>query len=422
MRRQPWFALALAALFGVSLASEAAAQARPQTVSVVPSLGAKLFVPNEVVIEVSGAPSPSEVDALARRHRLTRIESQYYRLTNSTMFRWRIPDSRSVEEVVRILSADANIKSAQPNYVFRIQQAAGAAALRIDPAQYTLAKLRIPQAHTLTKGQNVLVAVINSGVDVTHPELSGVIAGTFAAFDPLEKPHSHGTAIAGAIAAQARLRLMGCAPAVRILAVKAFREADFGAEGTSFNIFKGLEYAVAHGAQVINMSFAGPRDPLLERSIAAAHDKGIVLVAAVGNAGPNSAPLYPAADPRVIAVTATDATDKLFAAAVRGSHVAVAAPGVDIALLAPEGGFQFSSGTSFAAAHVTAVIALMLERNPRLKPAAVRQLLLATARPLSIKGRDELFGAGLVDAFQALSAIQRTRSIQRDDALVAAGR
>ena len=85
MRRQPWFVLALAALFGISIASDASAQARPQTVSALP--GARIFVPNEVVIEVSGAPTTDAVDALARRHRLTRIESQYYRLTNSTMFR-----------------------------------------------------------------------------------------------------------------------------------------------------------------------------------------------------------------------------------------------------------------------------------------------------------------------------------------------
>src|SRR5262249_50442844 len=282
-------------------------------------------------------------------------------------------------DVVRTLSGDARIKSAQPNYIFRIQQAAVAA--KGDPAQYALAKLRIPQAHTLTKGENVLVAVIDSGVDVTHPDLNGVIAGTFALFDPLGQPHSHGTAIAGVIAAQARLRLMGCAPAVRILAIKAFGEAVSGAEGTGLNIRKGIEYAVERGAKVINMSFAGPRDPQLESAIAAAHEKGIVLVGAVGNAGPNSPALFPASDPRVIAVTATDATDKLFAAAVRGTHIAVAAPGVDIALLAPGGGFQFASGTSFAAAHVSAIVALLLERNPQLTPGAVRQLLLSTARP-----------------------------------------
>src|SRR5215510_10664806 len=109
MRRQSWFVLTVAALFGVTLA-HASAQAQTRSLT-VPPLGSRLFVPNEVVIEVNGAPSTSEVDALARRHRLTRIESQYYRLTNSTMFRWPIPVGRSVEEVVRTLSADANIKS-----------------------------------------------------------------------------------------------------------------------------------------------------------------------------------------------------------------------------------------------------------------------------------------------------------------------
>src|SRR5262245_15147940 len=126
MRRRTWLVLTVAALIGVTLAAEASAQAQTRSLS-VPPLGSRLFVPNEVVIEVNGAPSTSEVDALARRHRLTRIESQYYRLTNSTMFRWRIPDGRSVEEVVRTLSADASIKSAQPNYVVRIQQDAQSA-------------------------------------------------------------------------------------------------------------------------------------------------------------------------------------------------------------------------------------------------------------------------------------------------------
>src|SRR5262245_32023164 len=137
VRRQSWFILTVAALFGVTLAAQASAQAQTRSLT-VPPLGARLFVPNEVVIEVNGAHSTSDVDALARRHRLTRIESQYYRLTNSTMFRWRIPDGRSVEEVVRTLSADASIKSAQPNYVFRIQQAGQSVVAKGDPAQYTL--------------------------------------------------------------------------------------------------------------------------------------------------------------------------------------------------------------------------------------------------------------------------------------------
>ena len=170
-------------------------------------------------------------------------------------------------------------------------------------------------------------------------------------------------------------------------------------------ILKGLDYAAAHGAQIVNMSFAGPKDALIERGIAAAAAKGIVMVAAAGNAGPKSPPLYPAANPNVIAVSATDAQDKLFAASNRGSYIAVAAPGVDIFLPAPDEKYQMTSGTSFSAAYISGLAALMLERNPALKPEEVRAILMKTARDLGAPGRDDLFGAGEADAFAAVSAV-----------------
>ena len=127
------------------------------------------------------------------------------------------------------------------------------------------------------------------------------------------RPHQHGTGIAGAIAANARL--LGAAPAARILAIRAFGAYGASAEATSFAILKGVEYAATHGARVINMSFAGPTDPALARHLAGARQRGIVLIAASGNLGPASGPQYPAADPNVIAVSATDAKDKIFKAA-----------------------------------------------------------------------------------------------------------
>src|SRR5690606_30200231 len=111
-------------------------------------------------------------------------------------------------------------------------------------------------------------------------------------------PHAHGTSIAGVIVAQAKLT--GVAPNARILSVRAFDPASGSAEGTTFNILKGLEWAVQKGARVINMSFAGPQDPILARMMAAAGKRGIVLIAAAGNAGPKSPPLFPASDPNVI--------------------------------------------------------------------------------------------------------------------------
>jgi subtilisin family serine protease len=156
---------------------------------------------------------------------------------------------------------------------------------------------------------------------------------------------------------------------------------------------------------VINMSFAGPRDPALARQIAAARKQGIVLVAAAGNAGPRAPALYPAADPNVIAVTATDADDKLFQAANRGKHIAVAAPGVDLLLPAPAGTYQVTSGTSFAAAEVSGIVALMLERKADIGTDGARKALTATAQDLGPKGVDTQFGAGLVDAYRAIVSL-----------------
>ncbi len=121
-------------------------------------------------------------------------------------------------------------RTVQPNfrYVLQDQKAVPSEG---DPAQYALAQLRLPQAHTLAHGMNVTIAVIDSGIDANHPELANSIADTFDALGSKEGPHVHGTGIAGAIAAHAKL--MGSAPEVRILAIRAFGAASGGAESTS---------------------------------------------------------------------------------------------------------------------------------------------------------------------------------------------
>jgi len=362
-------------------------------------------VPDEVVLELAAGISQPAAVAVARRHRLVRLEALNFRLGGTTLVRWRIPDRRAVPTVVRALEADGTVLSAQPNYLASLQQEAGAHAPSLgDPAQYAVAKLQLPQAHALARGDKVLIAVVDSGIDVTHPELAGMIVDQFDAIGTGDKVHPHGTGIAGAIVAHARL--MGTAPAAQILAARAFGTKRETSDGTSFNILKALDWSVARGARIINMSFAGPRDPAVLRSLAAAHAQGVVLVAAAGNAGPKSPPLYPAADPDVIAVTATDQNDKLFQAANQGKHIAVAAPGVDIFLPAPEGTYQMISGTSFAAAEVSGTVALLLERRPDLDPEGVRKALMTTAHDLGPNGVDPQFGAGLVDAYQAVLSVE----------------
>jgi hypothetical protein len=364
-------------------------------------------IANEIVAEIDSSLSVAQADELARRHRLVRIGSQNFSLIGATIGLFRITDRRSFEIVSRELATDG-FRSVQRNLRYVVQDQK-TELTEGDPAQYAVAKLRLPLAHTLAHGANVTIAVIDSGIDLKHPEFANAIASSFDALGSREGSHLHGTGIAGAIVAQARL--MGSAPAARILAIRAFGAAPNGAESTSFVVLKALDYAAAHGAQIVNMSFAGPKDALIERGIAAAVAKGIVMVAAAGNAGPKSPPLYPAANTNVIAVSATDAQDKLFTASNRGSYIAIAAPGVDIFLPAPDDKYQMTSGTSFSAAYVSGLAALMLERNPALKPGEVRAILMKTARDIGAPGRDDLFGAGEADAYAAVSAVSAAPAV-----------
>ena len=359
-------------------------------------------IAGQLVAEIDGSLSDAQADELARRHGLVRLESRNFPLVGATIGLFRITDRRTVDAVSRELGTEASVRSVQPNFRYLLQDQKPALT-EGDPAQYALSKLRLPAAHLLARGANVTIAVIDSGVDVKHPELANAIASSFDALGSKEGPHTHGTGVAGAIVSHARL--MGSAPAARILAIRAFGVAQNGAESTSFVVLKGLDYAAAHGAQIVNMSFAGPKDALIERGIAALAAKGILMVAAAGNAGPKSPPLYPAANASVIAVSATDAEDRLFPASNRGSYIAVAAPGVDIFLPAPDGKYQITSGTSFSAAYISGLAALMLERNPALQPDELRAILMKTARDLGAPGRDDLFGAGEADAFAAVSAV-----------------
>lgn len=360
-------------------------------------------VANEFVAEIDGGLSVTEADALARRHGLTRISSETFPLIGATFGLFRITDGSAYETVRREFAGDVSVRSLQPNFRYLLQDQKSTPPSEGDPAQYALTKLRLPQAHALAHGANVTVAVIDSGIDTKHPELANSIADNFDALGSAEGPHVHGTGIAGAIVAHAKL--MGSAPEARIIAIRAFGGTTAGAESSSYIILRSLNYAAEHGAQIVNMSFAGPKDAVIERAIAATAARGLVMVAAAGNAGAKSPPLYPAANPNVIAVSATDQQDKLFPASNRGNYIAVAAPGVDIFLPAPDGKYQMTSGTSFSAAYVSGVAALLLERNYALKPEALRMTLAKTARDLGSPGRDDLFGDGEADAFAAVMAV-----------------
>lgn len=375
-------------------------------VSGVPAAGENRYVPDEIVATVPVTIAPRTLATIERRHRLSRVETHRSALASATLLRWRIADGRGVPAAIRALEREGAVSGVQPNYVYTLQQdGEGAQKGASAPVpQYALDKLNLPQAHERVRGDGVRVAVIDTGVDVSHPALQGAVVAQFNAAASPADVHNHGTGIAGLIAA--RGGFTGSAPAAQILAVRAFDPDSTSAQATTFAILKGLDWSVEQQARIINMSFAGPADPAMTRALLAASRKGVILVAAAGNAGAQSPPLYPAADPNVIAVTATGAEDTIFSRANQGRYVTVAAPGVDVVAPATAGGYQVSSGTSLSAAEVSGVVALLLQRRANLRADAVRTVLTTTARDLGSPGRDDVYGAGLVDAYQAVMSLE----------------
>lgn len=370
----------------------------------IPPQGETRFVANELVLEFAPGATAQMRNTLANTLQLTELETQRFELTGRTLSRWRIDSTRSVSATLSaIVRNHPGVSGGWANMVY-VGAQTQAPAVQSPPAtassaQYVVNKLHLLEAHRITSGDDVLVAVIDSKIDTKHPDLTGVVADEYDVVGSPAIAHSHGTAMAGAIAA--RSKLTGVAPKVKLLAVRAFSGTGESAESTTFNILKSVDWAASKNARIINMSFAGPPDDLLREMLAKANARGIVLIAAVGNAGPRSPPLYPAADAGVIGVTATDVDDKLMPQANRGPQVAVAAPGVEILAVAPDGKYQVTSGTSIAAAHASGVAALLLASKPNLTPAQVRASLTRAAT--RIPGKRNEIGAGVVDALAVIN-------------------
>ena len=380
----------------------------------VPPVTETRYVDTEMVCQWGADMSPQAIEEVARRHNLTIVATQRSALTGATLVQFRIGGNRATRDVVRAMEAERILS--QPNYIYLLGQAAApepAAAksgASNDSQQYVANKLRLAEVHKIATGKGVTVAVIDSEIDRAHPELARSIAERFDAVGKPDEPHLHGTGMAGAIVSQDRL--IGVAPGARTLAVHAFSTGatQQSPQATTQSIVAGIEWALSKGARIINMSFAGPQDPFLAQHLKKASEKGAILIAAVGNAGPKSPPLYPAADPRVIGVTATDENDQLYQGSVLGAQVAVAAPGVDVMVPAPSGAYQLTTGTSVAAAHVSGVAALLLEKHPEADAQLILEVLTASATRLGTNKRDDKVGWGLIDPLAALNELDARMS------------
>jgi hypothetical protein len=366
----------------------------------MPPLGETGFSPNEVVLQFASGTTPDQVAAIARRFGLTLEARQSTDMLGRAIYLFRITNGHSVRQIIRAVEVARVNAAVQPNYTYRPTQDQREPNADLgDPAQYIVNKLHLAGAHQISDGDDVVIAVIDTEIDFNQPNLAGSITDRYDAGCGATSPDLHGTGMAGAIAAHGQL--LGVAPNAKIIAICAFGGTS-QPQSNSIKIIKALDYAVQHGARIVNMSFAGARDPALSQALQIAREKGILLIAAAGNAGPKSPPLYPGADPSVMAVTATDENDHLFNGANQGEYVAIASPGVNVLVPAPDEALQLTTGTSVAAANVSGVAALLIARNPSLKPEQIREILVRTAKALGPTAMNPQFGAGLVDPLKAL--------------------
>ena len=241
-------------------------------------------------------------------------------------------------------------------------------------------------------GLTLRIGIIDSSIDRRHNSFANASITTRRFVDNDSPPNAHGTAIASIIASNDP-QALGLAPTAQIYAAEVFDHNEQQGEfASTVSLIKALSWLMTQDVSVINISLAGPPNRLLETALTRVREKGVLAIAAAGNGGPMAQPMYPAAYPEVVAVTATDDRGRAFRLANRGEYVDIAAPGVNIRHAQAGGGFAASSGTSYAVPFVTVAAARLLQSTA--EPALMLDALYASARDIGAPGRDQIYGYG----------------------------
>ncbi len=350
-----------------------------------------------------GGTYDARVGGSARRRIAEAIASQYsLTITND----WPMPalgvdcfvmqaaSNASLPRLVEQLSLDPRVESAQSMNLFRVL----AHNDPLYPLQPSAKLWHLAELHKITTGRHVRVAQLDTGVELDHPDLAGRVAVARNFVDgQKDVAEEHGTAVAGIIAARADdgLGIAGIAPEAKLMALRACWQEPAGpadvAICSSFTLAKALQFALDENAQVVNLSLGGPRDRLLERLLDAAMARGITVVAAADPAVRDGG--FPASQRGVLAVASDDAHDV--------SVGVLLGPGRDIPTTMVGRKWGFVAGSSYAAAHLTGLVALLRELAPNLRPQQIREALAAQAIP-SLAGGDH---HAIVDACAAVARI-----------------
>ena len=303
---------------------------------------------------------------LARSHGLKLVNAWPMPAIGVDCFVMEEAGGAPLERALAALAQDPRVLWAQPVSLYEGLDGPADPLYRVQPASRDW---QLAAMHRASTGRKVAVAVIDSGIDAHHPDLLGQVAlrENFVDTSP-GTPEAHGTAIAGIIAARAGngVGIAGIAPDARLMALRAcWESAGAPVRCNSFTLARALNYALMHDANIINLSLAGPRDRLLQALLDAALARGIAVVGALDPRRADGG--FPASHPGVIAVAPAGA-----AAAPAGT---MRAPGTDIPTSMPGARWGLVTGSSYAAAHVSGLVALLIELRPAATPAQLRSQL-----------------------------------------------
>ncbi len=328
----------------------------------------------------------------------------------------------TAEELIRRLRADQQLTIVEPNYIFSNQLLTKAIKHQVkineqtpvepndeffQPYQWNLKQIDAGEGWNLANGKDVTIAILDTGIDPAHLDLKDKILKGYNVTtdtDDVSDKHGHGTHVAGIAAALTNnvTGIAGVSWKSNILPVKVLNEAG---EGTSYEVAKGIYWAVDHGADVINMSLGDyNHSDILYDAVKYAYDHNVVLVSASGNDNVEE-PMYPSKYDEVLAVAAVDESRNRAFFSNYGQHVDISAPGEHIPSSYPNNNYIVMSGTSMASPHVAGLAALIRSLRPDLSNNEVYKVIAETAKDLGTKGHDPYYGFGEIDIAKSLEAI-----------------
>ncbi|HOU12327.1 MAG TPA: S8 family serine peptidase [Anaerolineae bacterium] len=425
--------LILALLLIVSVlmtANPAPAQAtHRETLPVSPSTPGE-FKPGEILVRLKMGVRFTTTQRILEQYSVTTIRNLY----NSDVQLMRVPEGHELE-IAAALNADPGVVYAEPNYIYHAFD-----LVPNDPnysKQWAHTTIQSPGAWGITTGNtDIVIAIIDSGVDTSHPDLASKLVAGHDFVDDDNTPsdeNGHGTHVAGIAAAVTNngIGVAGMAWDARIMPVRVL---DNKGNGYNSDITAGITWAYQNGADILNLSLGGASySQTMQDAINAAHAGGSLVVAAMGNcryatgscttANPTQ---YPAAYNNVMAVAATDSGDSYAYYSQYGSHCDIAAPGGELSRLGDPNGiystlptyavymttyygflnnYDYLQGTSQATPYVSGLAALIWSMNPALTPDEVQSLVQQTAEDLGTAGWDQDYGWGRINAYTALATL-----------------